>query len=318
MLTPELFTRLTDSKSVLIAGAGGGFDIYAGLPLAFTLWDTGVSVHLANLSFTDTEVMGSCGWLADSLLAAVSAGQGRQSETYFPELTLATWLSQQGYPDTVYALARTGVPRLRTAYQVLADRLQLDAIILIDGGTDMLLRGDEYMLGTPEEDAASLAAVAGLHDIPVRLATCLGFGIDSFHGVNHVHVLENIADLDRDGAYLGAFSIPSHSSESQRYKSAVEHAASATPNRPSIVNHQISAALSGQHGNMAMPGRKRVDDLFVNPLMGMYFTFDLPGLAAHNLYLPRLEDTIDLSDISARIGQHRAGLELRPPRTFPH
>jgi len=39
------------------------------------------------------------------------------------------------------------------------------------------------------------------------MATCLGFGIDAYHGVNHVQVLENIAALDRDGGYLGALSI---------------------------------------------------------------------------------------------------------------
>jgi hypothetical protein len=30
----ELFARLADSRSVLIAGAGGGFDVFAGIPLA--------------------------------------------------------------------------------------------------------------------------------------------------------------------------------------------------------------------------------------------------------------------------------------------
>jgi len=70
------------------------------------------------------------------------------------------------------------------------------------GGTDILLRGDESGLGTPAEDMTSLAAVAGLDTVPVRLVACIGFGIDAYHGVNHPQVLENIADLDAAGAYL--------------------------------------------------------------------------------------------------------------------
>ena len=34
-------------------GTGGGFDVYAGLPLAHALWRRGQTVHLANLSFTN-------------------------------------------------------------------------------------------------------------------------------------------------------------------------------------------------------------------------------------------------------------------------
>ncbi|XTZ16521.1 hypothetical protein ACQSSU_03785 [Micromonospora echinospora] len=38
------------AERILIEGAGGGFDVYAGLPLALALWGAGVTVHLANLS----------------------------------------------------------------------------------------------------------------------------------------------------------------------------------------------------------------------------------------------------------------------------
>ncbi len=113
--------------------------------------------------------------------------------------------------------------------------------MLVDGGTDILLRGDESGLGTPAEDMTSLGAVAGLDTVPTRLVACIGFGIDAHHGVNHTEVLENIADLDAAGAYLGAFSVPSRSAEAAHYRSAVAHAQALTPLRPSIVNGQIAA-----------------------------------------------------------------------------
>jgi hypothetical protein len=34
---PPLFTRLRTAHRILIAGAGGGFDVYAGIPLALAL-----------------------------------------------------------------------------------------------------------------------------------------------------------------------------------------------------------------------------------------------------------------------------------------
>ncbi|MEU9291620.1 hypothetical protein AB0D57_45155, partial [Streptomyces sp. NPDC048275] len=47
-----LFTRLADAERILVAGAGGGFDIYSGLPLALSLLHQGKQVYLANLSFS--------------------------------------------------------------------------------------------------------------------------------------------------------------------------------------------------------------------------------------------------------------------------
>ena len=59
--------RLRESKRVLIAGAGGGFDVFAGLPLYFALQRAGKHVELANLSFTylggtDAERLGPSLW----------------------------------------------------------------------------------------------------------------------------------------------------------------------------------------------------------------------------------------------------------------
>jgi hypothetical protein len=126
----------------------------------------------------------------------------------------------------VYAFPPLGVQPLRAAYRYLVDQLNIDAVVLVDGGTDVLLRGDESDLGTPVEDITSLAAVAAL-DVPVKLVTSLGFGIDAYDGVNHVQVLENLAALDRDGGYLGALSIPGSSREAALYREAVADAQAA-------------------------------------------------------------------------------------------
>jgi hypothetical protein len=315
---PPFFTRLREARRVLVAGAGGGFDVYAGLPLALALRSAGKEVHLANLSFADLYGLPTEVWQEPDV-AAVRPGTPARGD-YFPEHTLATWLDRHDLPATVYAFPRTGVKPLRDAYRALLDHLGgIDAIVLVDGGTDILMRGDEHGLGTPEEDMASLAAVRALDEVPHRLVACLGFGVDAYHGVNHALVLENLAALDRDGAWLGAFSLPRDSTEGALYLDAVAHAQAATPGHPSIVHGSVAAAVRGDFGDVRFTERTRDSELFVNPLMALYFCVDAVGLARRNLYLDRLEDTVLMRQISTRIEEFRDGLPvLRQPRAFPH
>ncbi|GAA1373372.1 hypothetical protein GCM10009612_67390 [Streptomyces beijiangensis] len=176
-----LFARLENADHILVAGAGGGFDIYAGLPVALSLMHQGKDVHLANLSFSAVEGLPIDAWLAPDV--AVVTPDTAPHQTYFPERTLAQWLALHDYPSTVHALARVGVQPLRAAYRALIDRYDIDAVVLVDGGTDILMRGDESGLGTPEEDLTSVAALAGL-DVPESLIVSIGFGfgVDAYHG----------------------------------------------------------------------------------------------------------------------------------------
>ncbi|MFE1443528.1 DUF1152 domain-containing protein [Streptomyces sp. NPDC058739] len=311
-----LFSRLADAERILVAGAGGGFDIYSGLPLALSLLHQGKEVHLANLSFSALEGLPLDDWAAEDLAVVLPGSAPHQS--YFPERTLAQWLRLHGYEPRVYAFARTGVRPLRAAYRALVALHDIDAVVLVDGGTDILMRGDEAGLGTPEEDMASVAALAALDDVPERLVVSVGFGVDAYHGVNHVQVLENIAALERDGAYLGAFSLPRATREGALYLDAVAHAQQHTPEHPSIVSGSVAAAVRGSFGDAQFTERTRGSELFVNPLMSLYFAFDLPGLAARCLYLDLIEDTHLIRQVHSRIAEFRDTVVTRPPRQFPH
>ncbi len=311
-----MFTVLASARRILVAGAGGGFDVYAGLPLAFALTAAGKQVYLANLSFANLDLLAAADRLGDGVAAIRpdSVGLG----DYFPERTLARWLDSRGLPSTVYAFARTGVQPLRAAYRTLITHLGVDAVVLIDGGTDILLHGDEAGLGTPEEDATSLTAVAGLDDVATRVVVCVGFGIDAHHGVCHAHVLENLAALDRDGGYLGAVSIPRDSAEGTAFLDAVAHAQSVTWRHPSIVNGQIAAALRGEFGDLQFTDRTRGSRLFVNPLMAVYFTVDLNALAHRLRYRDWIESTHNRWQVSQAIEEYRQTTELRPHQNLPH
>lgn len=316
LAVPPLFAALAPARDILIAGAGGGFDVYAGLPLALALQARGARVHLASLSFSQLELMDREAWVAEHV-AAVGPDTA-SPDWYFPERTLARWLSAQGLPSTVYAFPPLGVQPLRDAYRYLVEHHDIDAVVLVDGGTDVLLRGDESDLGTPVEDITSVAAVAGL-DVPVKLVCSLGFGIDAHDGVNHVQVLENLAALDRAGGYLGALSIPRSSREAVLYRDAVADAQAATPQRPSIVQGQIAAATDGAFGDVRFTDRTSAGALFVNPLMAVYFTVDLDLLAGRCLYLDRIEHTVGRRQVISRIQAFRDELDTaRIPRAYPH
>lgn len=242
LFTNPLAARLAGARRVLVAGAGGGFDLYSGLPVALSLLHAGVEVRLANLSFSAIEELPEDAWVAPHL--ARIGPDTALGQPYFPERTLAQWLRRHDYPDTVYAFPRVGVQPLRAAYRWLIEQHELDAIVLVDGGTDILMRGDEAGLGTPEEDLTSVAALAGLAG-PDRLVLSIGFGVDAYHGVSHGLVLENIAALARSGDYLGAFSLSAASREGALFVDAVDHARDRTPGSPSIVSGSIAAAVRG-------------------------------------------------------------------------
>jgi hypothetical protein len=314
METLRLPAALEQCQRVLVAGAGGGFDVYAGLPVYERLRSLGKAVSLANLSFTLLD--GTSARQITRALYEVEA-QTEGEDEYFPERTLARFLSRRGEPVSVYAFDKLGVAPVREAYAHLARALDLDAIVLVDGGTDILLRGDERNLGTPEEDMTSLAAVASL-DIPTRVVTCVGFGVDTFHGVCHANWLENVAALATDGAFLGATALLERMPEVRLYLDAVNDAESATPERPSIVNGSVASAIEGRFGDYHRASRTRGSKLFISPLMSLLWAFDLPGVARRNLYLEHLAETESVWDVQRAIRAFHASVRRRAIEAIPH
>ena len=308
------FSELDGARSILIAGAGGGFDVFCGLPLYTALKRAGRTVHLANLSsgalgFCDAENPVPGLWRITSTTAATK---------YFPEMHLSAWLSKHYGETPIFAVAPEGARPVIQAYQWLTRTLQLDAIVLVDGGTDSLMRGDEAGLATPEGDAVSLLAAHALDSVPRKLLVCLGFGIDAHGGVCHAHFLENVAALTAEDAYLGAWSLVRGSEEFQLYRDACEFTFARLPNLPSIVNSSILAAVGGSFGDVHPTKRTEGSKLFLNPLMGIYWSFRLDGVARRNLYLDRIRQTETAAEVALEIEKFRDALpSIRPWTTIP-
>lgn len=314
--TLPLFERLAPLERVLLSGAGGGFDVFAGLPLYFALRAQGKQVWLGNLSFSTLRT-DQPGWLTDSVLEVSAQTEG--SASYFPEKYLSAYFASHGQQVPVYAFKKRGVLPLLEAYRAVIARHDIQAVVLVDGGIDSLMRGDEPGLGTPTEDMASVGALDEIDELEERLLVCLGFGVDAFHGVCHHYFLEATAALTAKGAFLGAFTCMGQMPEVARYAEAVRFVHARMPRRPSIVNTSILTALDGEFGDAHRTARTQGSELYINPMMTMYFAFELAAVAARVGYLDLVKKTREIHEVTLAIEGWRSSIarQIRPRIDIP-
>jgi hypothetical protein len=189
-------------------------------------------------------------------------------------------------------------------------------VVLVDGGTDILMRGDEVGLGTPEEDISSLAAVDALA-LRDKLVVCLGFGVDRHHGVCHAHFLESVAALGKAGGYLGVTALLDPMPEVALYKEAVAYVCQRMPQHPSIVSLSVVSAIEGDYGDVHRTSRTQGSELWINPLMSLYWAFDLTAVARRCLYLEALRNTVSAWDVTAVIEDFRNRHPVKPWQDIP-
>jgi hypothetical protein len=307
-----LFRELAGSSNILIAGAGGGFDIFCGLPLYHNLLKQGKNVVLANYSFTELGAT-DANCVYPNCYEIRSSSRDLSGTNYFPEKYLSLWLQGKGLNPPVYAFSKCGVNPLKLAYKFLIKKHAIDTVILVDGGTDSLMFGDEAKLGTPVEDICSMAAVCK-SGIRKAFLVCLGFGIDHFHGVSHYRFLENVATIIRSGGYLGAFQVLKEMDEAAFYQEGVDFANGRMRGMESIVSSSISGAIDGEFGNVNKLERTADSTLWINPLMSMYWAFELRAVIRQIRYFDNIRDTNSLSELRQQLSEYRNSVER--PREF--
>jgi len=256
----------------LIAGAGGGFDIFGGLPLAFELLNQrNDNVVLANYSVraSSTEYL-----------------YRESTDEDYPEGAL----SKTGLK--VYTFPKLGVQLLKKAYEEIIKLHNIDCVILADGGVDSLMHGNEAEAGTFFEDSISLAAVSAL-DVPHKYLMCIGFGTEIEENLNHYRVLENIAKFAQQGGFLGTCSLTKEMESYKFYKQAC--LAAWQDKRKSHIHTRIIPSIEGEFGDFKM--YEEIDahvtsasnnKPFVSPLSSIMWFFDLNTVAKNNLYVTKL------------------------------
>jgi hypothetical protein len=295
---------------VLVAGCGGGYDVLGAVPLRHALRAAGIEVHLASLSFT--YLNGLANAEQDAALPNLYAvgASAATTRAYCPEAHLAAFLDREdGGAHVVWSFDKTGVRPLAAAYRALVERLHIEAIVLVDGGIDAVLRGDETSLGTPSEDLASLAAATSL-GIPTLLA-CVGMTAELRDGIAHEQVFERFAELARAGAYLGASALIAGTPACDVYVRAVESVLAGQANqKQSHVHRVITSAVRGEFGTTA-------PHVWLSPLASMFWFFDAQVVARTHRFLGALHATDSIWDVVARIEAARADLAIKPRSSIP-
>ena len=206
---------------------------------------------------------------------------------FFPELRVASQIE-----EPVYLIeCLDSVPRLRKVYEALFGLLKFDTLVLVDGGTDSLMFGDEDELGTPYEDMMNMAAVyfAELISVP-RYLLSLGYGLE--RGIKLEDLERNYARLDKIGGFLGEFPLSLDQEETRKYR---EIYLKSNP-RYSIICAGVCAALEGKFGPLTdSPVEERVEDdrPTVVEKTCSYFLFTLNSVMDLNLYAKKLKEKDD-------------------------
>ena len=294
-MRPSFVRALADPsiRTVLIAGCGGGFDFVHGLALYPWLRRLGKRVVLGSYSFGDVEKLsGDAEVVFDEPPATVKrvSAATEHAPVYAPEVHVCSFLDAQhpaSAPHSIYAYyARDfAVPILTRFYRQLIAEYGIDAVVLFDGGSDSLLRGDEHGLGDPIEDAVSVQTVAGLSEVPLRILISVGLGVDRHNGVSDFSALRAVAELSEGRGFLGAMALEREDPGFVFYRDLVRHIAERQSFR-SIVASAVAATVEGRFGDDEVPAelRERLHpgSLFLWPLMGILWAFDVEAVAARS------------------------------------
>lgn len=292
---PTFLRQLADPdiQTVMLCGCGGGFDFVHSLVLYPELRALNKTIIIGSYSFGKPEdINGDAPIVFEQQAAIVKQVTARSipHKHYAPEIHVCSYLDLQ-YPETAphsvyayYARAFT-VPQLSDFYQQLIDKHNIDAIVLFDGGSDSLMRGDEDGLGDPVEDMVSVATVAAL-EVKLKLLISIGMGADRFNNVSDAATLRAIAELTAIGGFRGAVSLEPEHQGLEFYRKCIEHIYWKQSFR-SVIAGMILAAGEGYFGGETVPdylaNRVKEGEFFIWHLMAMLWAFDVDKVAERSL-----------------------------------
>ena len=332
LLAPGFLQRLSDPsiKTIMLCGCGGGFDFVHSLTLYPELQRLGKSILIGSYSFGDPRrITGETDVVfndSDVIAKRVTAAS-TPPPYYGPEVHVCSFLDAQ-YPESAphfvyayYARAFT-VPLLTRFYTGLVRTHSVDAVVVVDGGSDSLMAGDEEGLGDPIEDAVSVTSVAGLEDLKAKVLISIGLGTDRYNHVSDAASLRAIAELTRMGGFLGCSSLEPSSRGFSFYRDCLEHIYSRQGFR-SVLAGTILSAAEGCYGTDCLaprlPEHVEQGDLFLWPLMAMLWAFDIETVAQRSLIAGWIRDCETVPECYQAVIAGRDYLEsgVRKVEDFP-
>jgi hypothetical protein len=328
LLLPEFLRRLDDPdiRTVLLCGCGGGFDFVHSLALYPELRRLGKQVVIGSYSFGDpSRIGGDIVFDRDGVIAKRVTAGSSADDYYCPEVHVAGFLDArdpEAAPHAVYAYYARAftVPLLGELYAWLVGHHSVDAVVLVDGGSDSLMAGDEEGLGDPIEDCVSVATVAALAGLKARILVTVGMGCDRYNHVSDAASLRAIAELSAMGGFLGATALDPNSAVFRFYRDALDHVDARQQFR-SVLAGAIVSAGEGHFGASAVPPRLKTrvqpGEVFLWPLMPMLWGFDVERVAQRSLMVGWIRDARSVIECYAAVEKGRREVVLRPVEDLP-
>lgn len=298
---PNIFG--SESKNILFAGIGGGFDVFSAIPLWINLRNT------TNRKF----VFSNYNPLADKF---------SDDPKVYPEKQLHQILKANEFDVPVYTLPKVGVKTYIGMYEEIIKKHNIDTIVAMDGGVDSLMQGDEEDAGTILEDFVSMIAI-NKTSCKNNFLICSGFGTELEEGLCHHHILENISSIIKRGGFLGTCSLIDHTDEFKFYKSICEYVWN--QGRKSHIQTKIISSVMGMFGDdnlydgieANVTGTKKVKN-YLSSLMSMYWFFTLSKVLEGNVLYKLLENTISKTDVLVVFRQTIDTIKKRQSKQLPY
>ena len=319
MIGLDLPLELPPGSSVLVAGCGGGFDIVAGLPVALRLRALGHRVHLANYCVGDVARAEGATQPIAQLWRVGPDARDPEEIRGFPEGAVARWWSKSFAEERpVWCLGRAGVRPLREAFAYLARELALDAIVLTDGGVDGLFLGHEHDTGTPSMDAITILSAAAA-PVAHKFFIASAFGTEgTAYSVRHADVLERMAELTRQDAFLGVAALVRNSDVGRHFEQAVEAVhACFSKTFHSIIVSSILAGMHGRFGEVNLTPRTDWHPIWISPLQTLYWAFLLDPIAAAKPYRAEVMESETVEEVAEAIERARDRIGVGPRTVIP-
>jgi hypothetical protein len=316
--------NLNNIMNLLISGCGGGHDIYCGIPIFLKKKDSGHSVFILNLSFTDITIIKTlvnyekihnfCYYF--NYEDNIEDRHGSQYEfDYFPEyylskeLGVGIYLILPEFFDTITSndnrMVFCSIQDIIDIYKIIIEKHLINEIYLIDGGCDVILSGYENEIGTPTEDVLHLTGI-------VRCLLYYPFNVELFIGAIgmdcDVGKEQGLEDLRHRLLYLNSQNViisfdiwNSDNPYVEEYQGIFNNLLT---NGNSIINSMINSAINGFTGDYLPPElQNRIINSKINMgnLTKAFFMFKGKEIYNHIPYITSLSNEMKINEIETYI-----------------
>ncbi len=197
--------KLKSSNNVLIMGMGGGFDVFSGIPIYVTLEKMGIKSHLASFTHASWTEIPTCTEtipMAPGCLGVT--GNIARTSVNMPEMYLSNWFKEVKNQEVpVWTFKRDqSVKEYSDSLNVLVKHLGIDTILLVDGGVDSIMTGNEDKDMLTKNFINSSLILKSVENMKINLiSVCINNGDKDSKSLNNI--LYKISN--QGGFYGGCF-----------------------------------------------------------------------------------------------------------------